>query len=122
MISTSYFANIKNIENPLSISGKAPVWYTGPCLKILAPKYWFFLQYKNGEINADQYTEYFIKEVLDPLNPQETLDKIIQLAGQNATLLCYEKPGDFCHRRIVAQWLEENLNIKVEELNVFLKR
>lgn len=26
----------------------------------------------------------------------------------NIVLLCYEKPTDFCHRHLVAQWLIEN--------------
>ena len=36
--------------------------------------------------------------------------------------MCYEKWADiesgktFCHRRIVAKWLEDNLGVKVEEL------
>jgi hypothetical protein len=116
MLTTSYFSNLKNVANPLSISGKAPDWYTGPQFKVLAPKYGFFMAYKNGEIDSAGYTECFNAQVLDPLDPQTTYDRIIQLAGPDATLLCYEKPGDFCHRRIVAGWFETHLKIIVPEL------
>ena len=27
--------------------------------------------------------------------------------GKDIVLLCYEKPGEFCHRRIFSKWLEE---------------
>ena len=36
----------------------------------------------------------------------------------DCVLLCYEKPGDFCHRHILANWLEENFGFKVEEFRV----
>ena len=42
--------------------------------------------------------------------------------GENAVLLCYEKWDDiknnktFCHRRIVAKWLEDNLGVKIQEI------
>jgi hypothetical protein len=30
-------------------------------------------------------------------------------------LLCWEAPGKFCHRRLVAAWLEDALGIDVPE-------
>jgi len=116
MITTSYFAQLKHIENPLSICGRAPDWYTGPQYKMLAPKYWFFKEYKEGNIDQDKYTELFIKHVLVPLDAQQVYNYLCAEYGRNVTLLCYEKPGDFCHRHIVANWFNNNLNIKVEEL------
>lgn len=58
------------------------------------------------------YTKQYYKEVLDKLDPKEIYDEI----GEDSVLLCWEKPGSFCHRRIVAKWLEDNLSIKIEEL------
>jgi uncharacterized protein (DUF488 family) len=37
---------------------------------------------------------------------------------KNSVLLCWENPGEFCHRRIVASWIFENLKIEVPEWNV----
>lgn len=113
---TSYFANLKNVKNPLSISGKAPEWYTGPQFKILSPKYGFFRDYKDGKIDQLGYTEQFLDQVLKPLDPQSTYDYLITTYGEDVTLLCYEKPGDFCHRHIVALWFEMNLGVKVSEI------
>ena len=46
----------------------------------------------------------------------EVLKEIASLFGEDASLLCYEKPGDFCHRRIVAEWLEKGTGVVVPEL------
>lgn len=112
---TSYFRQIDNIKNPLSICGKAPHWYVGPEFKRLAPKYWFFEKYKKGEFNEEQYTYHFKKDVLEPLNCQRLYTYLVNMYGDDVTLLCYEKPGDFCHRHIVSEWFETNLNITVNE-------
>lgn len=118
-IYTSYFANLKNLPDnvcPISICGKAPDWYKGIQYKALAPKYWFFKKYKEDG-DAEFYTLAFQKDVCDALNVSTTLLDLQKLAGDKIPcLLCYEKPGDFCHRHIVAEWIKNNSNIKVEEL------
>lgn len=116
---TSYFANLKNVSAPLSISAKAPEWYHGPQCKILAPKYETLMAYKNGEITPDEYTEQFHSLVLKTLSPQDVYQMLVKEYGEDVTLLCYEKPGDFCHRRIVATWFEESLGVDVPELSSF---
>jgi hypothetical protein len=45
------------------------------------------------------------------LDPQAVYD----LLGENAVLLCWEAPGEGCHRRIVAEWLEAALVTEVPE-------
>lgn len=115
---TSYFANLRNLPNnlcPISISGKAPDWYTGIQYKVLAPKYWFFKKYEEDH-DKEFYIEAFNKDVLNNLKAYEVLSKLKELAnGKIPCLICYEKPGDFCHRHLVAEWLKNNCNIEVEE-------
>lgn len=41
--------------------------------------------------------------------------------GPDVVLLCYEKPGQFCHRRLVAEWFEQELGLVVPELEIKLK-
>lgn len=113
---TSYFKNLMAVRNPLSISGRAPDWYTGPQYKVLAPKVGFFTEYKKGLIDAEGYTREFYRLVLNPLDPQHVYDHLTSTYGEDVTLLCYELPGEFCHRRLVAGWLENRLGIEVPEL------
>lgn len=106
---TSYFSKYKEPDG-ISIAGKAPDFYKGETFKELAPKYWFFQEYKKNH-NTFFYTYYYQKEVLDKLDPVKIYEKL-----KNRTLLCFEKSGDFCHRRLVAKWLEANLNVKIPEV------
>lgn len=75
MIYTTYFANLKKLPEyvtPVSICGKAPYWYKGLQYKKLAPKYDFFMKWKETHDN-DYYIKHFQKEVLDKLSPKETV-------------------------------------------------
>ena len=123
MIYTSYFAKLKELKNhniiPISICGKAPDWYKGLQYKKLAPKYGFFMEWKKNHDN-DYYIEHFQKEVLDGLDATEVILDFSRMAyGFNAgendiALICYEKPSDFCHRHLLAEWLNQN-GFKCEE-------
>jgi hypothetical protein len=60
-------------------------------------------------------------KILDRLNPAEIYDRLIAL-GDWPVMLCWESASDchsaktFCHRHLVAQWLEDRLGIEVLEL------
>lgn len=117
MIYTSYFAKLKSLpENiiPISICGKAPDWYKGLQYKKLAPKYGFFMEWKKNHDN-DYYIKCFSEQVLDKLNVLTVMRDLIDLVnstenhiGKEIALICYEKPSDFCHRHLVADWLRKN--------------
>lgn len=121
MIYTGYFAKTKKyIEaglTPISIAGRAPSFYDGIEYKKLAPKYALFAAYKSGELNEFQYAEGFKELTLDPLSQKQVEEELYELSnGNDVVLLCYEKQGDFCHRHLVADWLE-NAFIRVDEYN-----
>ncbi|MCD1124824.1 DUF488 domain-containing protein [Jinshanibacter sp. LJY008] len=76
----------------------------------LAPGSWF------NSVSEKRYIELYKTEILGVLNPQQTWEHLHTLAGgAEPFLLCWEKPGEFCHRRLIAEWFEENLGHKVEE-------
>lgn len=126
MIYTTYFAQLKNLPQnvfPVSICGKAPEWYKGAQYKKLAPKYGFFMEWKQNHDN-DYYISHFNSEVLDTLTPTVVLNELqlklpedvrakmdtpVQINNDwHIALVCYEKPNDFCHRHLVAKWLQSN--------------
>ena len=124
MIYTSYFAKLKSLPDniiPVSICGKAPDWYKGLQYKKLAPKYDFFMKWKETHDN-DYYIKCFNEQVLDKLNYNDVIKELLMLAGNfkglnyspDICLICYEKPSDFCHRHLVADWLNKN-NIPCKE-------
>ena len=125
MIYTSYFAKLKSLPDnivPISICGKAPDWYKGLQYKKLAPKYDFFMKWKENHDN-DYYIKCFNEQVLDKLNAEQVIKELDSLLLNQTTtidysgdlkevpriaLICYEKPSDFCHRHLVADWLNKN--------------
>lgn len=116
---TSYFfsGKLNQNQNLVSISMKIPktILDKFPNIQIykpLCPGWQLVQDYKSGKITSKEYTERYIKYVLIKLDPQQVYYRL----GQDAILLCWEKPGNFCHRLIVADWLETNLNIKIDEL------
>ena len=108
-IQTSYFAKYKG-ENAVSISLSKPQWYT-TCreYKKLAPSWNLLNKYKQDK-DEEFYIEQYYKDVLDKLDPKQVYEEL----GEDAVLLCWEKNG-FCHRFLVAKWLEDKLGIEVKE-------
>lgn len=117
-IYTSYFGVINRLPTdilPISICGKAPDWYKGAQYKALAPKYGFFQEWKKNHDN-NYYIEHFKEEVLDRISVENVLRDLERIAGDfdEIALICYERPEDFCHRHIVADWFVRN-GINVQE-------
>ena len=122
MIYTSYFAKLKSLPDniiPISICGKAPDWYKGLQYKKLAPKYDFFMEWKKTHDN-DYYIKCFKEQVTNKLKATDVILDLSSLCysfntgEEDICLICYEKPTDFCHRHLVADWLNEN-GYKCEE-------
>ena len=126
MIYTTYFAKLKSLPDsiiPISICGKAPDWYDGLQYKKLAPKYDFFIKWKENHDN-DYYIRCFNEQVLNNLDAEKVVGELYKLISNfvlnpklfscrgsltpSIALVCYEKPSDFCHRHLVADWFNAN--------------
>jgi hypothetical protein len=97
---------LKKYSRLVSIALKSPEWFRGRRYPALAPG--------RNMLKLDEaaYRVEFQK-ILDKLDPQ----KVYEDLGPEAILLCWEPLGQFCHRRLVAEWLEERLGVKVPELS-----
>ena len=117
-IYTSYFANLKNLEKenifPIGICCYPPKWFNGPNLGAIAPTPDILEKCKSSHA---EYEKRYKAEVLSIFKDVSTLiNKISYISGgKDVALCCYEKPSDFCHRHIVAKWLEEQAGIEVKE-------
>ena len=119
-IYTSYFAQLKNFPSnfvTVSICGWPPKWYNGLRYKKVAPSWSILEEYKNNP-DIEKYTNRFNKEILSKISPQDFINDIKKITNnaENVILLCYEKPSDFCHRHLVAEWINNNTDIKIKEL------
>lgn len=123
-IFTGNYENCK-IGDLVSISGNKgkSVNFTGNAYTKLAPKKEFWKTWHDniGKISEEEnnkfYMQEFYKQVLLKLNPEEVL-RDLEKFGKNVILLCYEENQDFCHRHLVATWLEKEMQIKVEEISI----
>ena len=120
MIYTGYYAKLNKYNEagiePIAISGKVPDFYEGFCYPDFAPRYEMFQRWKNKEITNEGYVEEY-RAYLESLDKSEIrFDfKEYTVEGNDIVLLCYEKSGEFCHRHVLADWLEENFGWKIEE-------
>ena len=104
---TSNFATFRGSCDPnlVSIPLRFPRGWGGRRYKALAPR--------REMLTMDEasYREGYQK-ILDGLDPQKVFEDLMA----DAILLCWEAPGKFCHRRLVAAWLEEKSGVQVPEL------
>lgn len=113
---TSYYSSplLQPEMNLVRISTSAPRWFTLPLRTYpqLYPGWDLVGRYKAGMQSEVEARELYQSQVLAQLDPQNVWKRL----GADAILLCWEKAGKFCHRRLVAHWLEERLGVTVEEL------
>ncbi len=123
-IYTSYFGNSKKLQQAgikvIGIALYPPRWFYGISLKQVSPT-------KSILFAKDQTQEEYIRryktEVLAKQDMSQFL-KAVEMAsgGQDVALCCYEKPGDFCHRRILAEWIKEKAGIEIKEYGYVEKK
>lgn len=113
-IYTSNYARHGNNPLAIGISLTVPDWYEGKRLKYLAPKSDMISKIKRTEENYNQRK--YTRDYLDILKARNVnAERLLDLLPDGALLLCYESPADFCHRHILADWIERKTGIVVRE-------
>ncbi|MDE6615579.1 MAG: DUF488 domain-containing protein [Lachnospiraceae bacterium] len=115
-IRTSYFAQLRKIEAmagavPVAVCRYPPDWYKGAVYQKVAPDYSMIMGMKNAD-TREYFKLKYLKDVLGRSEPGSVEKDITAIVERNggafAVLLCFEKPADFCHRHLVADWLGRN--------------
>jgi hypothetical protein len=114
MLFTSYFTRAGYHPKSLSISRYAPSDFKGGAYPALAPSQELLLDYKRGVVDDVEYTRRFMGQ-LSLLDPHKVVNDI----PPGSILLCYEGSRHFCHRHIVAVWLEQHTGTLVQEITSF---
>ena len=123
-IATGYFARAKNYADDgyvlVSIAKVTP-WFFSKDLKLhslpaLAPTE-DILSLRD---RPAEYEKRYKNEILSHLSRMEVYQELSRLAQESAAdkvvLLCYESSEKFCHRHIVAKWIEDGLGKVVSEV------
>lgn len=113
MIYTSYYAKHGSNPKAIGISYSVPKWFDkSRHLCMLAPTWDLVGGYKDGSITQQEYTTRYVQLLegreIDPMGIAHNLP-------EGTILLCYERPGDFCHRRVLAEWVEQTTGVKIPE-------
>ena len=115
---TTYYAGLRKLPRhilPVSIAGWPPKGWKGEEYIKVAPRRSFFREYKETG-DQESYTINYYVTVLLELSKESVVKDLENILSRHPecteiALVCYEKPEDFCHRHILAAWLEE-YNIK----------
>lgn len=137
ILGTGCYSNIKS-GNTVSITGDGgTAWgYFGPSYKKLAPRLVTYEKYAEGlsilehikqtgtkeeylyyrNLIEDEYIRSYYELRLQNLNMDELLNILYERFGNNIILLCHEPVDEFCHRRLVADFLEIKYGIYIPEI------
>ena len=137
ILGTGNYYDVKS-GNTVSITGDGgnACGYYGPAYKKLAPKLVTYTPYaeKLDELNKlkedlnkykqyrkeieDEYIESYYDIRLKNLNVNELLEILNKKFGNNIILLCHEPVDEFCHRRLVADYIELKTGMYIPEVKV----
>ena len=140
ILGTGNYYNVKS-GNTVSITGDGGnAWgYYGPAYKKLAPKLVTYIPYaeKLEELKKlkedvsrlkeylefrkqieDEYIRSYYEIRLKDLNVNELLYTLNERFGNEIVLLCHESIDEFCHRRLVADYIELKTGIYIPEVSV----
>lgn len=109
-IYTSYFANWRNFPTDalaFGITRFKPSYWDKVNIENLAPSESLLRQYRNKQIDEYMFRRKYFQEIEDRgYTPKFVRDSLNEVAkGRDIILCCYEKPDDFCHRHLLAEWL-----------------
>lgn len=125
-IYTSYFAKVKEIEKrgimPINIALYPPRLFFGKSIRYVAPSRSILKDTRSDE----EYIRRYKAEILANLDVKRLVADLEALSGgKDVALLCYEKPGDLCHRHLLADYMNERgydvreLEKEDHQLNLF---
>ena len=109
MIFTSNFKIAGNLPQAVAISLGVPRGWTGRRYSVLAPSRRLI-----KIMDPQTFTKLYKAEVLDRLDPMRV---IREMGGDDFIMCCWEPPGEFCHRRVVAAWMRKHTGVLVQEFN-----
>lgn len=112
MIYTGYYGGLTRIVGDIAkvqVSNSAPVSVDIKFEKAIPDWAFIVKPYKDGLITKEEYEQRYTLQ-LDKFRENILgVIKYFSSTDKDYILLCYEKPGDFCHRHILADYINKAL-------------
>jgi uncharacterized protein YeaO (DUF488 family) len=125
---TTYLANMKKVSRDkmimvfvarfapkaMNLDNREIVQFTQ-----LSPSPMLLGDWKKGVITWEVFETRFLEEIENRTLALSTIDVIadkIKNRGRDICLVCFEKDNNFCHRRILAEYIKDKYGIEWEEL------
>ena len=112
MIYTGYYGGLTRIVGDIAkvqVSNSAPVPVDIKFEKAIPDWAFIVKPYKDGLITKKEYEQRYTLQ-LDKFRENILgVIKYFSSTDKDYILLCYEKPGDFCHRHILADYINKAL-------------
>lgn len=104
---TSYFAMLPKLlaagVTPISICRFPPGWYDGAAMMCVSPTPETLSRMKSGDVSARAD---YVRDTLFAMDAKDVVADAARISGgKDVAFLCFEKPGDFCHRQLFGRWL-----------------
>lgn len=107
--------------NLISISGDRgrKVGFEGKAIPKLAPKKVFWTVFDNniGKIPEEENVRFYIKEYYKQVLSKADVPELLK-NEKDPILLCYEKEGKFCHRHVLAEYIELTYGVQVRDIRI----
>ena len=118
-IYTSYFAKAAILRKagivPIGVALWPARFFRGISMKQVAPRRYML----DDRLTDEEYIRMYRNDVLRLVDARSFIQDLERASrGMDVALCCFEKPGDFCHRHILAKWLNEQTGIEVSEFGV----
>lgn len=75
-----------------------------PLGKYFAPTWEMVHEYRRGQVTAEEYTTRYLDRMRESYKAHRWAWQTL-LARERVVLVCYCRPGAFCHRRLLARFL-----------------
>lgn len=113
---TSNFAAHGKHPQAVAITVRPPMFIPGiRHLDLLAPTWKMVDDLKSGRCTEEQYKVRYLELIKKKCSGDPRL--VLMSLKEGDVLLCYEKPGEFCHRQLAADFLKSVEGVEVEELS-----
>lgn len=117
---TSCFKFAKSLDESkffvVSISRFPPRGFKGYRCFEFAPSVRLLKEYKEG-LRNDHYAYRYERDVLKKIDVHRVFEGLARMAcGRDIVLCCFEPALQFCHRRVLAHYVERVWGYSIEEL------